>query len=159
MSESLITSPARARQLIDFKNLRYERNITPTDIDGMLDFGNELFIWFEMKHTSAPPISPGQKVAFERVCDNLTYAGKQCCFIIAEHSVDDPQDDVDASAGTVLEYRYSYEWREPISKITVKEAIEKIRDLGPLVITGKQEGPVLCDICKCALKGWEASKR
>ena len=61
MSESLIRNRDYMRQIKDFSGLRFGK-ISPTDIDGFLDFGNSLFIFVEMKHGDAR-IPYGQKLA------------------------------------------------------------------------------------------------
>ena len=54
-----------AKQLKSFSGLRFGK-ITPTDIDGFLDFGNNVYVFIETKHGDAP-LPYGQKLALERL--------------------------------------------------------------------------------------------
>lgn len=110
---------ARARQQNSFVNLRFG-NITPTDIDGMIDFGNNVFVIIEIKYLDAE-MKTGQRLAIERLTDALQKAGKQAIAILASHSVDNPEKDVDVSICKVFSCRYMYNWQE--CNCTVSEII------------------------------------
>jgi len=43
----------RARQIIDFRGLTYG-NITPTDIDGLIEYKDKCILLIEIKHQSKP---------------------------------------------------------------------------------------------------------
>ena len=75
MSESLIRNRDYMRQIKDFSGLRFGK-ISPTDIDGFLDFGNSLFIFVEMKHGDTR-IPYGQKLALTRLCDAVANEYRQ----------------------------------------------------------------------------------
>lgn len=112
----------RKRQIISFEGIRYG-NITPTDTDGLLEFNNEAWVGFEAKHGETP-VPYGQKLAFERLNDDLEQTGKPCIFIIATHTVDDPNDDIDAANTVVREYRFHKRWIKPQKTYTTKQMID-----------------------------------
>lgn len=63
----LIRNPAVRMQLADYRGLRWGK-ITPTDLDGFIDFQDGLFVFFEAKAGDAP-FEGGQRRALERLCD------------------------------------------------------------------------------------------
>ena len=103
-----------------FKGLKWGE-ITPTDIDGTIDFGNKAWVIFELKHTGND-LPPGQRWAFERMVDNLNKIKPAICFI-AEHSTR-PEDDIIASEAIVVEYRYKEKkWMKTPNGNNLKESI------------------------------------
>lgn len=62
----------RARQLMSFEGLNTIRGIVPTDIDGFIDFNENLFIIFEGK-VQGTPMKYGQKKSFEALCNVVSY--------------------------------------------------------------------------------------
>ena len=122
-----IINENRAKQLVCFSGLRFN-NITPTDIDGLIEYQNKYYIWIELKYNYAE-IKYGQKLAFARICDDLQCAGKPTIFIIADHFTQNTEIQIDAANTIVREYRYQNKWRIPKNKnITTKELIEKFID-------------------------------
>ena len=126
-----INNRERAKQLRDFSGLRFPDGITPTDVDGflpcgfqgLLDFKNKLFIFLEFKYRNVE-LRPGQRWAFERVCDAIKDI--PVYFIVAKHEVDDCGKDIPADKCVVVEYRFKGEWHTPHKKEwTVKEFIDK----------------------------------
>lgn len=109
-----------AQQLKIFKGLRFGR-ITPTDIDGFMDFGNNVYVFIEAKHGTAP-LPYGQKLALERLCDTCTDAGKAAVVLIAHHQTDG---DIDVAALPVSLLRMKGKWRKPKKAVNVREAIEQ----------------------------------
>lgn len=67
VERGVIRNREYAKQLKDFSGLRYGK-ITPTDIDGFLDFGDQLFVVVEGKHAGSA-IQTGQRLALERLVD------------------------------------------------------------------------------------------
>ncbi len=166
--KGIIQNRARKRQIADFSGLRFG-NITPTDIDGFIDFQDKVFIWFEMKHTSAAEIPQGQRMALERVCDASQKAGKDCYVFLAEHSADDADQDINAAIAVVVRYRHAGQWHEPKDETTIRSAIDTVlkkNDLGyaaaakrcsccGLPYPGKWIGHE-CELCYWANKAWES---
>lgn len=58
----------RGRQLLRFDDFRYG-NITPTDIDAVIDYKNYVWVFFEAK-LKDKDVPFGQKLALERLIQN-----------------------------------------------------------------------------------------
>lgn len=115
---------ARAKQLRDYSKLRYG-NITPTDIDGLIEYHGKCFVIIELKYKDSS-LSYGQKLALERLTDDL---GKPVICIIASHDTDNPDEDIDVSKAIVSEYRFKEAWRVPKIRYTVKDLTDKFLEL------------------------------
>ena len=122
----VISHRERSRQINDFQGLRFERNITPTDIDGLVDFAGRLFIYFELKYGDKQ-IDTGQRMALEAVVDSHQAACRHAYAIIATHNVANPADDVDVANCIVSAYYYCHRWIQPGEHITMRQAIDKIK--------------------------------
>ncbi len=108
----------------DFSGLRWG-NITPTDVDGLIDFGDDLWIIFELKH-AGNDMPYGQRLAYERLTDDLSKS-KPCIFFLAEHTT--PQESpIDAQTAIVIEYRLNEKWKKASKGLTLKEAIDLFKD-------------------------------
>jgi len=108
-----------ASQIKIFSGLRFGK-ITPTDIDGFLDFDNRIFIFIEIKKGAAMP-PYGQRLALERLCDACEKSGKSSLVLIASHEADG---DIDAANLPVIQVRHHGEWRKPNRLITVRQGID-----------------------------------
>ena len=97
-----------ARQLISFSGLSF-KTMTPTDIDGILDYKNKLWIIFELKYGNGD-LPFGQELALERLCDDL-HKTKPAIVIVATHSADVSQKVIAADC-IVSKYRYKGKWHE-----------------------------------------------
>lgn len=98
----------RARQIIDFSGLRFG-NITPTDIDGLIEYKDTAYIFYEYKLVDIE-MPKGQRLALERIADNLQKAGKQATILVCVHNVTNPQNDIQASEAIVREFYYCGRW-------------------------------------------------
>jgi hypothetical protein len=108
-----------AEQIIDFSGLRFG-TITPTNIDGYMDFWGKGHVFFEAKHSDAiPPY--GQKLAFERLVDPL--APFSIC-IIGSHTAPH-HEQINAAETSVVNVRFLREWIKPDRNLTTKVVIEK----------------------------------
>ena len=67
----------------------------------------------------------GQMLALKRLVDNLERAGKYAVLIIAEHTADNPNDDIDAASCRVRTW-YQYGYEHAPADISVKNLIDKI---------------------------------
>jgi len=74
-----------AAQARDFTGLVYG-NISPTDLDGMIEFHNKCYVLFEAKYAYGK-MREGQQIALERFCDDLK---KPSILILAIHSYEYP---------------------------------------------------------------------
>ena len=117
----------RYKQVLDYSGLMFERGITPTDIDGLLDFSGRLFVILEFKHASAP-LPFGQRLAFERICDGLQKAHTLSACLVARHH-HPPEEEITAADAIVTEYRYMGKWRTPQRPISVRDAIDRLKAL------------------------------
>lgn len=98
----------RAKQLISFEGLQYGHG-SPTDVDGLLEFDNKVFVFFELKHRNAV-MPQGQKLALERIINNLDLAGKKSVLFVASHSVDNPEQKVFAADSRVTGVYFKGRW-------------------------------------------------
>jgi hypothetical protein len=82
----------RARQLLVWPGWRYGK-ISPTNIDFMLEYHDEAFIFGEIKLRETT-LCDGQVKAFLRTVNRIEQAGARALLLIASHDVDDPERDV-----------------------------------------------------------------
>lgn len=114
----------RMRQVIDFSGLRDE-TITPTDIDGYIDYRNKGFIVFEYKHVNAT-FSKGQRIALERIIDNFRRAGKKAALFLCRHH-QPTCEDIKGADAVVESIYYDGEWN-PGQGLTVKQWVDLFMD-------------------------------
>jgi len=110
-----------AKQLKDFSGLRFGK-ITPTDIDGFVDFQNKAFVIFEIKHGTAT-MPYGQRLGYERLADACEKSGIRTLVIVANHNIDAPND-IDVSVLPVTQIRFKQKWKTPNVPHTVRSAFE-----------------------------------
>jgi len=118
----LIRNRQYAAQIRDYSGLLYGK-ITPTDIDGFVEFGDKLFVFIELKHKDAP-LPAGQRLALERLADAVGETGRKSLLLIGEH---DTNGDIEAAQCQVIAYRYHRKWRRPHRIMTIRECIDEIR--------------------------------
>jgi len=123
MSRGIIQNIARAQQINSFKNLQYGK-ITPTDMDGCIEYKNKAYIFLEVKYKDKE-LPFGQKLAIERLV-NDTSVKKISLAIICEHYIENPQEQVDVATCNVRELYFSSEkiWRPPIKVMSVRKLID-----------------------------------
>jgi hypothetical protein len=107
----------------DFSGLRYGK-ITPTDIDGFMEFGDRTFIFIELKFGDAV-LKYGQKLAMERLCDACESDQRTSIALVARYNTQG-EDAVDVAPLPVSEYRINRKWHKPKNGITVRQAIDQI---------------------------------
>lgn len=139
--QSRINNPRRAKQLIDFKGLKIDGYIYPTDIDGLIEYKDSEYILFEVKHGNAE-VPFGQRLALQRMVDDFTKIGKQAVVLVCEHTVHDADKPVVAAWCKVREIYYGEEkeWRQPIGDITVREAVNMFQEHSRLMRESKEGG-------------------
>ena len=108
-----------AQILRDYTKLRWGA-ITPTDIDGFLDFGNKAFVFIESKY-KGKSLGGGQKLALERLVDACSVPS---ILIVSEHD-SQPGAEIEMSLCLVVQYRMNKRWRFPKEKITVRASIDE----------------------------------
>jgi hypothetical protein len=108
-------------QVRNFGGLRWG-SISPTDIDGFLDFGNKLFVFIETKYReSVVPL--GQKKALERLCKAGCDSGIPGYVLIASHS---DVGDVRVATAIVMECFNGVRWKGGREAKTVREVIDSL---------------------------------
>lgn len=126
MKRGEIYNVERKQQINDFSNMLYG-TITPTDIDGLIEYKNLAYIFFEVKYKDTE-LPLGQKIALERLIIDLNKANKPSICIIAMHFVSDVKVKIDVSTCIVRKiFDMNFRWRDPKYK-TVKKTIEKFID-------------------------------
>lgn len=113
----------RAKQLHSFEGLIRRRGITPTDIDGVIEYtSGKAFVLIEGKTLDAP-FPKGQKQALESMADKWQESGSEAILILFQHTV--PVDEiVIVATQKVTDYYYQKAWHKPVKDTTVLEAIE-----------------------------------
>ncbi|HKK67532.1 MAG TPA: hypothetical protein VJ946_04945 [Bacteroidales bacterium] len=110
-------------QIKDYSGLLFERNITPTDIDGLLEFGNKIFVFIEIK-CEGQEMPDGQELALTRLVDDVERAGKDAALIVATHKTKE-DDDIDCANAIVSKRYRKGEWTTPFTAgTTLKEDID-----------------------------------
>ena len=122
----VINNRDRARQINDFSGLVFGK-ITPTDIDGLIEYQNKAYIFFEVKHGETE-LPLGQRIALERLVGDMVRAKKKAIALIAQHDVCDPEVSIDVAGCAVRSYFWYGEWLQPKQEITVKEAVTRFID-------------------------------
>lgn len=115
---------ARAAQLRDYSGFNLPRKITPTDIDGFIEFNGQLFVFFELKHSGAPEMTWGQRTALERLCDSVQSEKTESVLFIAQHS-HPAQEDIAAKDAVVVRVRHQGKWVTPSCRLTLLDAVQK----------------------------------
>ena len=119
---SLIRHQDFIRQVVDFSGLRFGKKY-PSDIDGIMDFGGELFVIMETKHHAAK-LPPGQRYLFEAVTDTLGLVKPAYTFVTAHNS----SGVIDLSSTIVTEIRHGNRWYPPKREIDLLSAVKYVQD-------------------------------
>ncbi len=114
-----------ARQIKDFSGLRFGQ-ITPTDIDGFMDFGDRLFVVIEGKHAGSM-LKTGQRLALERLVDACHCPPRRIAVAMVIDHFDAAAEDVNYSTCTVRTMRWNGRWVAPLEHgITCRRAVERL---------------------------------
>jgi hypothetical protein len=108
----------RAAQIRNFSGLRWQ-NITPTDVDGLIEYHNKCYIFIEAKFgTGEVPF--GQKLALTRLVDNLR---KPAVLFVAAHQTP-PGQDIDMKTTLVSDFYFRRRWRSQ-DPVYLKDMIDR----------------------------------
>jgi hypothetical protein len=118
-TRGIIRNREYANQVRDFSGLRFG-NITPTDVDGMIEYKNICYVYIETKYESAE-LPFGQRLALERQTDDMQKV-KPTLTVIASHN---SQGDIDVANTTVTEYRFMGKWRTRTTQTTTFELVDR----------------------------------
>lgn len=117
----VIRNLAFTRQRADFSGLRFG-TITPTDIDGLIEFEGRCCIFMETKHGDAD-LPRGQRLALERNCDRWGSAG--IVLVMRNTNTGNTNPTYKIAALPVVEYRHESQWRAVDGKATCREWVER----------------------------------
>lgn len=116
-----------ADQVVSFDGMLFTgrngvRNVTPTDIDGVVQLDNEnCLILFELKHSGGVPF--GQSSALAKIADAVERGDTHCIVVVATHNTPYPETIMAKDAKVVWIY-FKGKWSRPKTKgITLYEAI------------------------------------
>ncbi len=108
----------RAAQIRDFTGIRLG-NITPTDVDGLIEYRDKLFILFELKFQDNE-LPGGQRLALERLVNAIN---KPAIVFIGRH-MQNIGDDISAAEATVTEYFWRGKWHQ-CEPLNLADAIQR----------------------------------
>lgn len=131
----------RAKQLHDFQHIKIG-NITPTDLDGFIDYRGRAFVFFELKHVSKidewlEAEFDGQRVALERLVMAVGNAGLKCALFAAEHE-SSPDDVVDAAQCAVRAIYYKSKWTTVRAHFTLRDLTYRFVGLNQPALASEQ---------------------
>ena len=119
----VIRNREAAQRLYDLSGMRWG-NATPSNLDLFVELHNRVFVFIEIKHGGAP-MSPGQRLAFERLVDSVgADKTKRAIFIVASDD-SDIHVDIPVRLSVVREYRLDGKWHELSRKIVLKEFVDR----------------------------------
>lgn len=124
----VIRNRAKANQVNDFSGLRFG-NITPTDLDGIIDFRDRAWVIIEMK-TGSAPMPYGQRLALARLTDSLYKTKPSICIVASHHTMGD----IPVASCQVTELRWKGEWKYPSNSYTVREFVDIFLNSQDIVI-------------------------
>ena len=112
------------RQLLRFDGLRYN-NITPMDIDGLIEWKDRKRVFLEVKLQNTK-ILDSERIAYERLVNDFTKLGKESMAVIAYHKVFDTSKDIYVGDCLVHEIYHGSEgyWRPPKKMMTVQTLLD-----------------------------------
>ena len=127
MERGVIRNKEIARILRDFSSLKFERNITPTDIDGFVEFDDKCYVFIETKYKEAKVIW-GQRLALQRLVDTISDTQKAAILIIATHNIEPNTEElIDVGNCQVTEYRTKKKWHSVNGSLTVRKLIDQYK--------------------------------
>ena len=109
-----------ANQRVDFTEFQNGKT-RPCDIDGVLEYDNEILILLEIKRAGCE-IPTGQRLVLQRIADRW---GDKAVVIFATHDYDDPKTDIPAQWCSVESIYNNKKWRK-IKGLNLIEALNKL---------------------------------
>src|SRR5690606_35929900 len=83
-------------------------------------YHDRVFIFAELKLRDTP-VKEGQRKAFQRVVDRIASTGAVAVFVIAEHEIDEPKEDVPSDRCRVREMYRDGAWHPPTREWTLRQ--------------------------------------
>ena len=118
----VIQNRARKRQILNFEGMRYGK-ITPSDIDGLLDWSGNRFAWFELKLGDAQ-VPYGQNLALQNLNNALEDGGRRSAVFVAQHGVFNCDEDVPVHLAYVRSIYSRHQWTIPQVQCTLRQAVD-----------------------------------
>jgi len=120
----MIKHQGYASKVINYNSLQFG-NISPTDIDGFIEYHDKWFIFIETKFNQAQ-MPRGQELALERICDAIQSPTKNAIVFFTSHQDDGVNVEIDIGLSLVIKYRYMGKWVKPKAPITLRDAVERL---------------------------------
>jgi hypothetical protein len=115
-------------KLISYEDMVRRRSITPTDIDGFIDYNGRAFIWLEGKLIDKE-MDFGQQLALEHLVQMARDAGRFACVIVFHFL--EPEDTIIVAKNKYVYKSYdsiSLQWKEPKHPVTLLQYIIEIEN-------------------------------
>jgi len=109
------------RQRADFRGLRFG-TITPTDVDGSIEFEGRCCIFMETKHGDAD-LPTGQRLWLERNCDK--WGDNGIVLVVRNAEVANGSPTYRIGELPVVEYRHACKWKTPKKRAICVRWIER----------------------------------
>lgn len=124
----VIKNVARKQQINDFSGLLFGK-ITPTDLDGVIEYHDRAYVFFEIKYCDTELLY-GQRLCLERLVCDASKTGKHAVALVLEHNIHDTSQSVPAAECDVREIFYKSEngWVSPKYKCNAYEFTKKFFD-------------------------------
>jgi len=122
IERGVIRNRQRASQLARYDGLRFG-NATPSDIDGVFDFGGRAFIVFELK-SGDTPLPIGQRLLLENMVDGWRDGGRLAAAMVARHDAPIGKD-IDAGAARVSDVWFNRRWYRVDDGATLRDMVER----------------------------------
>lgn len=116
----------RAKQINSFAGLIRRRNITPTDIDGLIEYNGNVFIMLEGKYGDAE-LPKGQRMALENLANAILDGNKKVVIIVYRHYIENSNQDVIVSEQFVSDVYFHRKWNK-ICGFNVLQTIERFEN-------------------------------
>lgn len=99
-----IQHPEQKKQIIDFSGVAH-KGCTPTDADGLMEFGGRFFTFYEVKFHYGK-IPTGQRLALQHMADRIDAGGAEAIVLYLHHTETDPEKEIDASKAELVAFYY-----------------------------------------------------
>lgn len=117
----------RYKQLISYEGLERHRKITPTDIDGFIDYNGNAFFYIEGKEESRYKrggLDTGQKRAIQNLIKSNTMAGHAAAAVIFTHTCS-VNEIINAKDMKIVEAYFDRKWHKLNGSCTLSDAIDR----------------------------------
>ena len=113
---------SKTNLFFQFSKLKYG-TITPSDIDGLIEYKNKCYIFFEFKYNFGD-LNTGQRLMFERLIRDISKI-KPCIFFLASWDDSMVEDNsINAAEAIVYYVRDALGWHKPDSNVTLNDCID-----------------------------------